>query len=265
MAMGNMAMEDKVMEAMEMKRKQRSRRIDLHMHILPGVDDGAETMEDAVEMAEISVRSGIGTVAATPHGDFSRWDAIEYIRLCSAKLDALRSELVRRKIPLKVVGGMELLVNEALIKWARENRLPGINGSRWLLVEFYFDISLSRALRMADELAALGYRLILAHPERYGLARRSPEDLRAFYDRNIILQVNKGSILQEFGRKAFRAADWMLSAGIAGAVASDAHDPVLRTPDMEDAADVLEMYYGRDAAEVLMERNPGRIVREGGT
>ena len=175
MAMGNMAMEDKVMEAMEMKRKQRSRRIDLHMHILPGVDDGAETMEDAVEMAEISVRSGIGTVAATPHGDFSRRDAIEYIRLCSAKLDALRSELARRKIPLKVVGGMELLVNEALIKWARENRLPGINGSRWLLVEFYFDISLSRALRMADELAALGYRLILAHPERYGLARRSPE------------------------------------------------------------------------------------------
>lgn len=253
-------MEDTVMEAMEMKRKQRSRRIDLHMHILPGVDDGAETMEDAVEMAEISVRSGIGTVAATPHGDFSRRDAIEYIRLCSAKLDALRSELARRKIPLKVVGGMELLVNEALIKWARENRLPGINGSRWLLVEFYFDISLSRALRMADELAALGYRLILAHPERYGLARRSPEDLRAFYDRNIILQVNKGSILQEFGRKAFRAADWMLSAGIAGAVASDAHDPVLRTPDMEDAADVLEMYYGRDAAEVLMERNPGRIV-----
>lgn len=89
-----------------------------------------------------------------------------------------------------------------------------------------------------------------------------PENLKAFYDRNFLLQVNKGSILQEFGRKAFRAADWMLSRGIAGAVASDAHDPVLRTPDMEETTDILEMYYGRDAAEVLLARNPGRIIRE---
>lgn len=232
------------------------------MHILPGVDDGAETMDDAVEMAEISARSGIGIAAATPHGDFSKGNPKEYLRICSEKLESLRAELIRRKIPLKVVSGMELLVNEALIEWAGENKLPGINGSRWLLVEFYFDISLSRALRMADELTALGYRLILAHPERYDLARRMPENLKAFYDRNFLLQVNKGSILQEFGRKAFRAADWMLSRGIAGAVASDAHDSVLRTPDMEETTDILEMYYGRDAAEVLLERNPGRIIRE---
>ena len=250
------------MEGMDTKKKGKGRRIDLHMHILPGVDDGAETMDDAVEMAEISARSGIGIAAATPHGDFSKGNPKEYLRICSEKLELLRAELIRRKIPLKVVSGMELLVNEALIEWAGENKLPGINGSRWLLVEFYFDISLSRALRMADELTALGYRLVLAHPERYDLARRMPENLNAFYERKFLLQVNKGSILQEFGRKAFRAADWMLTRGIAGAVASDAHDPVLRTSDLEDMADILDMYYGRDAAEVLLERNPGRIIRE---
>ncbi len=250
------------MEDMDTEKRRKGRKIDLHMHILPGIDDGAETMEDAVEMAETSVRSGVGTVAATPHGDFSRQEPEEYLKLCSERLKALRSELKLRRIPLYVAEGMELLVNEALIKWGRKHRLPGINGSRWLLVEFYFDISLSRALRMADELTALGYRLVLAHPERYDLARRMPENLNAFYERKFLLQVNKGSILQEFGRKAFRAADWMLTRGIAGAVASDAHDPVLRTSDLEDVADILDMYYGRDAAEVLLERNPGRIIRE---
>lgn len=245
---------------MDMKMWKMNRRVDLHMHILPGVDDGAETLEDAVEMAKIAARSGTRTVAATPHGDFSRIDPGEYIRMCSEKLYLLQEELKREGIPLEVVNGMELLVNGALIKWAENHSLPGINGSRWLLTEFYFDISPEQALRMADQLAALGYGLILAHPERYDLARKAPENLMAFYERGIILQVNKGSLLGEFGRKASRTAEWMLMRGIAGIAASDAHDPVLRNPDMEEVADMMEMYYGVEAAEVLMEENPGRIV-----
>ena len=119
MVMGNMAMEsmgaeDMAMEGMDTKKKGKGRRIDLHMHILPGVDDGAETMDDAVEMAEISARSGIGIAAATPHGDFSKGNPKEYLRICSEKLESLRAELIRRKIPLKVVSGWSCLLTKHL-------------------------------------------------------------------------------------------------------------------------------------------------------
>lgn len=258
--MERMGIRNMDMVSMNLSNRMGRGRIDLHMHILPGIDDGAATMEESVEMAQIALDSGTDTVVATPHGDFSRSSPKEHMRKCSWKLQMLQRELADRKIPLRVTGGMELMLNEALVKWAEGHRLPGINGSRWLLTEFDFDISIRRALTLADELSELGYRLILAHPERYDLARRQPENLLSFYRRGILLQINKGSLFGEFGGSAFRAAEWMLSNEIAGIVASDAHDAILRTPDMENVIEMLELYYGMDAAEVLTEKTPGWIL-----
>ena len=84
--------------------------------------------------------------------------------------------------------------------------------------------------------------------------------MEGFWRRGVILQVNKGSILGELGRRAARTADWLLSRGMAGLVASDAHDPVLRTPDLEETARVLDIYYGSSASRILLERNPARIL-----
>ena len=106
----------------------------------------------------------------------------------------------------------------------------------------------------------MGYQIVLAHPERYDFAKRQPEALEGFWRRGVILQVNKGSILGELGRRAARTADWLLSRGMAGLVASDAHDPVLRTPDLEETARVLDIYYGSSASRILLERNPARIL-----
>lgn len=164
------------------------------------------------------------------------------------------------QIPLKVCRGMELMVNEGLLQAGKKGLLPGYGGSRSLLVEFFFDISRDRALKWTEELLDMGYRIVLAHPERYDFAKKQPEALGAFWKRGVILQVNKGSILGELGRRAARTADWLLGRGMAGAVASDAHDPVMRTPDLGEAGRVLDIYYGSDASYVLLERNPGRIL-----
>lgn len=161
---------------------------------------------------------------------------------------------------MEVHRGMELMVNESLLKAARKGPLPGYGGSRRLLVEFFFDISRTTALKWTDELLAMGYQIVLAHPERYDFAKGQPEALEGFWRRGVILQVNKGSILGELGRRAARTADWLLSRGLAGLVASDAHDPVLRTPDLEETARVLDIYYGSSASRILLERNPARIL-----
>lgn len=254
-------MGDSLMENVRFMEKEETKMIDLHIHILPELDDGAESLEEAVEMAEIAVDGGIDTIAATSHGDFSLYNPEEYLEVYRKKLTAFRKQLIKRNIPLKVCSGMELMVNESLLQWARKGALSGINGGKYLLVEFLFDISLSQGERMLEELLNMGYKLILAHPERYDFVKRCPEALYRLYDKGIILQVNKGSILGYFGRRAFYGADWMLSQGMAGVVASDAHDPVLRTPGFEETARILDLYYGKDAAKVLLERNPSKILK----
>lgn len=234
--------------------------VDLHIHILPGIDDGAKSLKESVEMARMSAAGGVRAVSATSHGDFSFFEPEEYLKIYGKKLEDFRRALKEEQIPLEVHRGMELMVNESLLKAARKGPLPGYGGSRRLLVEFFFDISRTTALKWTDELLAMGYQIVLAHPERYDFAKGQPEALEGFWRRGVILQVNKGSILGELGRRAARTADWLLSRGLAGLVASDAHDPVLRTPDLEETARVLDIYYGSSASRILLERNPARIL-----
>lgn len=233
---------------------------DLHMHILPGLDDGASDMEEAVEMAETAVLGGTTVCAATSHGKFSRRDPEEYLAAYRRKLEKFRMELARKQISLKVVSGMELLADDKLLSYARDHVLPGYGTSRTILVEFYFDISFRRAAETLDELQRKKYRIILAHPERYDFIRQDYQRARTLCRDGVILQVNSGSIEERFGRSVFNAADYILGEGLAGLVASDAHDSVLRTPDLEETSRILDLSYGTGAFEVLLEENPARIL-----
>ena len=156
---------------------------------------------------------------------------------------------------------MELVVNESLLHYAEKHPLPSLNGSGYLLVEFYFDIRYREAVRRLEVLRKMGYRLVLAHPERYDFTKQNVSRAAELADSGIILQINKGSLLHEFGERAHRAAVWILSHGLAGVVASDAHDPVLRTPDLAEVADILAMEFGAEAAEVLLKKRPAEILK----
>ena len=155
---------------------------------------------------------------------------------------------------------MEQLADESLLRYAESHPLPGYGGGRFLLTEFYFDISLRQALETLDVLMRKGYHIVLAHPERYDFIKRQPENAYTLYREGVILQVNAGSIAGKFGRGAFRAADHILGEGLAGLVASDAHDAFTRTPDLEETERILDLYYGIDASEILLEENPRRIL-----
>ena len=104
--------------------------------------------------------------------------------------------------------------------------------------------------------------MILAHPERYDFVQRDPGCLREIVGKRLLLQVNKGSLLGDFGGRAYRTADWILGRGLAGIIASDAHDPVLRTPDLREVRELVELRYGREAALDLLWRIPARILKD---
>ena len=237
--------------------------IDLHSHIIPGIDDGAASMRDALEMARQAVRGGTAVIAATSHGDFSHGDPGGYLKEYNEKLAMLRRALAEHAVPLRVVSGMELLVSEKLIAYGKKHTLPSLNGGPYLLTEFWFDASGRFIRKNLERLAEMGWKIVLAHPERYDCMQNNPELLFELYEKGVVLQVNRGSLLNELGRRACSLAQSMVRKGIAGAGASGAHDPVLRRADMEAGAEVLETFYGRSAAVFLTEKNPERILKSG--
>lgn len=238
--------------------------IDLHSHIVPGVDDGARSLEDALEMARMSADSGVTILAATSHGDLSQGDPGAYLRDYRKRLAMLRREIRLAGIRLKLAGGMEILLTGETLRYAERHRLPGLHGGNWILVEFVFDIPESQARKRLEFLDRQGYQVILAHPERYDFVQRDPGCLREIVGERLLLQVNKGSLLGDFGGRVYRTADWILSRGLAGIIASDAHDPVLRTPDLREVRELLELKYGREAALDLLWRTPVRVLKDRG-
>lgn len=233
--------------------------IDLHCHILPGLDDGASSMEEALEMARIAADAGTRVIAATAHG-LPEEHPEEYLRRYTDILERFRGALAVQGIPLQVVSGMEVRISEAVLRFAEKHPLPTLNGGAWLLAEFRFDVPSRRITDSLGRLMERGYRIVLAHPERYDCAWKNPAFLYELHGQGIVLQVNGGSLLGNFGRRARSLSRMMVRDEIAGAVASDAHDALLRTPELESISLMLELYAGRAAASFLLEKNPAGIL-----
>ena len=176
--------------------------IDLHTHILPGVDDGAPDLETSVLMAAVAAESGVTHLVATPHsnqrGAFENYAS----PALQVRFDCLCAAVREAGIPLELSLGMEIFGTGDVPKLLREGRLLTINGGRYLLIEFGFHEDPLRIERLLDELLAAGYWPVVAHPERYYGLQRMPNYLYDWVNRGVVLQVNKGSLFGRFGRGA---------------------------------------------------------------
>ena len=164
-------------------------------------------------------------------------------------------------IPLELSLGMEIFGTGDVLQLLHDGRLLTLGGGRYLLIEFGFHEDPLRIERLLDALLAAGYWPVVAHPERYYGLQRMPNYLFDWANRGIVLQVNKGSLFGRFGRGAQALAAAMLERGLVGCVASDAHGPDVRTPDLAGAWDYLAERCSEELARCLLEDNPGRILR----
>lgn len=242
-------------QAADMGRK--STLIDLHAHILPGLDDGASCWEEAEEMLEIADRDGIARLAATPHfieGGFEpdRREIMEGV-------ERLNRYAERRGLAVRVMPGMEVALSPAIPGWLREGRLLTLNDEgRHLLLEmpvielpFYTDTLLF-------ELQLMGIVPVLAHPERNRAIQQNPAWLIEAVERGVLVQITADSLLGAFGRSAMRAAGELLNAGAVHALGSDAHSSQRRTPTLSAAAARLDRLLGRERTKILLKA--GSIV-----
>ena len=234
--------------------------VDIHCHILPDVDDGAETMSEALEMAYLAVSCGVTVLVATSHIRGSR-EGLEETGLHQRQFLSLKEALVRANRPLKLHPGAEILCTRETAELARQKMLPTIGDTNYVLCEFYFDAPWHHMEEILDAIAQAGYRPIVAHPERYDALRSDRRRVAHWFHAGYVLQVNKGSILGAFGSRVRDTALWMLEKGLLHLIASDAHSPIRRTTDLTRLREFLLDSYPPGYVRLLLEENPGRVIR----
>lgn len=234
--------------------------IDVHSHLLPGIDDGAPDWETSLAMARVAVADGIGTVVATPHWPLDQ-NTTAGPRVRELVAEA-QERLAAAAIPLRVLPGHELAISwEMDAALAAGEALP-LADSHFLLMETpYF--GMPPYLRdLLFRLQSRGYRPILAHPERNPEVQQDPKILEELVDAGCLLQVNAGSVLGQFGGRTRRAAMKLLSLGWVQLLASDSHNPAGRPPRLDEAAQVAARTIGSEAAQSLIGAGPFAVVQD---
>src|SRR5579859_2714599 len=225
--------------------------VDLHCHILPGLDDGAKTIEDSVAMAEGAIADGITHVVATPHA--SSEHSFHYDRVRAA-----REELqVRVGDRLQIATGCDFHLNPENV--AALKSAPAqfcINQKDYLLVEFN-EFSIPPAMdQMLHHLQLAGLRPIITHPERNGILRAQPERLARWARVGCFSQVTAGSLLGGFGPGAKSDSLAWIAQGLVHFVASDAHNTKSRPLVLRPAFDLIAAQFGEETAQALFVDNP---------
>ena len=234
--------------------------IDIHAHILPGLDDGARDMEDSLAMAELALESGVHTIVATSHANTEGFFKEYVIPVYLERLEEFRRALKREKMPLTVLPGMEIFTNDEASDKIREGKLISLNGSPYYLMEFPFGIYWEDMDELLCQVADLGAVPVIAHPERY---RCVQEDIRAvisWREQGYLIQVNRGSIFGRFGTRAKECVDKLLSQKLVTCIASDAHKPYERTTYMADIKEYMEERYSFHYSRELLYENPLKIL-----
>lgn len=235
--------------------------IDIHCHILPGLDDGANDMDEALDMADMAVESGVTTICVTPHTNLLQFfdDNYESKQLEDAFLefqDALKAE----HIPLRVVRGCEIFVTPGVVDLVKQGMITTMNHTKHCLIEFDFEEKAEFIESTIREFVDAGFRPVVAHPERYYCVQDHPYQIFDWMREGALTQINKGSVLGRFGKDCERCADYLLDMQAVTCISSDAHSPFRRTTDMREISEYIAREYSMQYRDELLYYNPGKII-----
>jgi protein-tyrosine phosphatase len=228
--------------------------IDLHCHILPGIDDGPVDMQTSIDMARIAAEDGIETIVATPH--------IKDILHSTFKLGALvfrlNNHLEHQNIPVNVLLGADVfaLLNPSCLKDYT------INNSRYILIEFPHNYLPSNSKEILFALAMQGFCPIITHPERNLAIMKKVDLLLDMLHSNVLVQITAGSLTGEFGRDEQACANYLLQKDAVHFIATDAHSTDIRRPVLSDGLKRAEKIIGKERAKKLVCDNPGAVLKD---
>lgn len=231
--------------------------IDLHCHILPGLDDGPDRMEDSLAMAEAAIADGVTHVVATPHANHSYSFDFARVRACREELQAILGQR------LTLATGCDFhLSAENLAEIRKDAARFTINQKNYLLVEFNEYAIPPSMDQTLHQLQLDGLTPIITHPERNAIIRAQPERLARWLRRGCYAQVTAGALTGGFGPLAQRDAMKWIGQGLVHFVASDAHNLRGRPLALRPAFEIVRNAFREDIAKALFAGNP-RAALEG--
>jgi protein-tyrosine phosphatase len=231
--------------------------IDIHSHIMPQIDDGARSLEEALEMARIAAEDGIEYMVSTPHmfnGLSHNPEPSEILERVAALNEAIGSNGV------KILPGNEVHISHEIAEQARNNRVTKINQRNYMLVEFPQLTVPVGAEELFYRLLLQGVRPILVHPERNGQIQNHPSIVAKFIERGVFIQVTAMSVTGEFGPAAKASAEALLRHGCVHFLATDTHRTKSRPPILSKGRDAAAAIIGEARASALVEANPRAVI-----
>lgn len=234
--------------------------VDIHTHILPGVDDGAQDLSQSLALLKSAYSQGTGALILTPHyrGRYQKNVSSRLNRVFRELLEAAQKECPGLQLYLGCEVGYELDVSEKIAS----GKVLTLNGTQYVLLEFQKGTFHTRILDGVLEVLNFGYIPIIAHAERYDAFREHPQLAEEVTRLGALLQLNADSILGKCGFRISRYCHKLLKKRLAHFVATDAHELKSRKPDLKLCYEKLQKKYGKEYADALFIHN-GRTVLEG--
>ena len=238
--------------------------IDLHTHILPGLDDGPQTWEEAISMARLAAADGIHTVLATPHLFRQRFVDLKARNTPESILDRVeqfRARLAQEGIDLQVEAGCEVPLAYEVLGLLEDGQLLTVNnGNRYLCLEMPDSAIPIAARDLIFHFSSQGLTPIITHPERNLAFAEMPDKLIGLLRLGCLAQITAGSLTGHFGRRAARFARQLVTKGYVHLVASDAHNCRSRPPQLAAAVQVLTKLVGDSRAWDMVVETPQIIL-----
>ncbi len=232
--------------------------IDLHCHLLPGIDDGAPDLATSLEMARIAVADGITTIACTPHiypGLYENTGPDILLRV-----ERLQADLDAAGIALTLVAGCDAHLTPTMVAELDSGHIPTIAGSRYFLFEPPHHVAPPRLEQSVLATLEAGYMPIITHPERLSWIESHYDTMKALARAGAWMQLTAGSITGRFGQRAQSWSERMLDEGLVHLVSTDAHNLRNRKPLLSEAAAVVAARLGEAAAHDMVVTRPRMVL-----
>lgn len=232
-------------------------RVDLHNHLLFGLDDGARDVEESLELARMLVEAGFTDVAVTPH---HRQDFAPSAANVQERRLEVQQRLDEGGIPLKLHPGREHHLTPELLERVAAGEAELLGNGSYLLLELPFQVPVPSLPRVLFHLRVHGVRPLIAHPERCAHFQARPDAAREVVEAGAHLQLEIGSLAGVYGEPARRCARRWLEDDLVSVVASDVHRPRSAREILGRGIETLEKELGVERTSVLLSHNPARVL-----
>ena len=232
--------------------------VDFHTHILPGVDDGAKTSEEAIKLFKEAKMAGFDKIILTSHymEDYFKVEVLERKKI----YEELKSLIESQNINLKIFMGYDIFITENIINLLKNNKICTQNNTNYVLFELPFNIKPINIIDAIYEMQQHKLIPILAHPERYAYFYDEPDIFYELVDKGVLLQANFGSFIGQYGKRAKIMAEKLLTSNLIQVLGSDVHRPDTIYKKIPEILDVLADLVGIDKVNQLTEINPNLIL-----